>query len=91
MIHVMRLLPSSLHRTCTLGLAKLSNWSTDFDSTIFFTVNVLVEVIDDLNRVDYMYMLHVVPMLLWYPDAHADPDSETPEHSACMRALRIRI
>ena len=29
--------------------------------------------------------------LLWYANAHADPDFETPEHSACMRALRIRI
>ena len=29
--------------------------------------------------------------LLWYANAHADPDSETPDHSACMRALRIRI
>ena len=30
-------------------------------------------------------------MQLWYANAHADPDSETPDHSACMRALRIRI
>ena len=29
--------------------------------------------------------------LLWYANAHADPDSETPDHSACMRALRIHI
>ena len=33
----------------------------------------------------------MVPRRPWYPDAHADPDSETPEQSACMRALRIRI
>ena len=30
-------------------------------------------------------------MQLWYANAHADPDSETPDHSACMRALRIHI
>ena len=48
----------------------------------------------------YMYTVVYIPvgvakndciLQLWYANAHADPDSETPEHSACMRALRIRI
>ena len=46
----------------------------------------------------WLYVVAVLYMVsdagrpqLWYANAHADPDSETPEHSACMRALRIRI